>query len=112
MSIRSEKVSRADWKYYGLASPSASRSGRFLAPSPLFSRPMGSSGSKKTRKGTPRQHLAKVGTPAENRHTQHSAERDVVGNFGVHGKGWLYWGAVAVLVLIVVVSLLGWIFWF
>jgi hypothetical protein len=74
--------------------------------------PMGSSGSKKTRKGKPRQHLAKVGTPVENRHTQHAAEHDVAGNFGLSGKGWLYWGAVAVLVLIVVVSLLGWIFWF
>ncbi len=74
---------------------------------------MGSSGSKKTRKGKPRQHLAKVGTPAENSHTQHAAERDVVGNFGVHGgKGWLFWTAVVVLVAIVVISLLGWIFWF
>ena len=54
----------------------------------LVSPPMGSSGTKKTRKGKPRQHLAKVGTPAENSHTQHAAERDVVGNFGVHGKGW------------------------
>ena len=77
-----------------------------------MSPPMGSSGSKKTRKGKPRQHLAKVGTPAENSHTRHAAERDVAGNFGVRGKGWLYWAAVAVLVLIVVVSLLGWIFWF
>ena len=113
MSIRPETVLRADWRYYGLAQPAASRSGRFLGPEhPLVSPPMGSSGSKKTRKGSPRQHLAKVGTPAENRHTQHAAERDVVGNFGVQRKGWLYWGAVGVLVLIVVVSLLGWIFWF
>ncbi len=112
MSIHPEIVPRADWRYYGLGAPSASRGGGFLAESTLFSPPMGSSGSKKTRKGKPRQHLAKVGTPAENSHTQHAAERDVVGNFGVHGKGWLYWGAVAVLVLIVVVSLLGWIFWF
>ena len=59
---------------------------------------MGSSGSKKTRKGKPRQHLAKVGTPAENAHTQHAAERDVVGNFGVRGKGWMFWGAVIYLV--------------
>jgi hypothetical protein len=63
---------------------------------------MGSSGSKKTRKGTPRQHLAKVGTPAENAHTMHAAERDVVGNFGVRGKGWMFWVAVVVIALIVV----------
>ena len=66
----------------------------------LFSPLMGSSGSKKTRKGTPRQHLAKVGTPAENAHTTHAAERDVVGNFGVHGKGALFWITVVVIVLI------------
>jgi hypothetical protein len=63
---------------------------------------MGSSGSKKTRKGAPRQHLAKVGTPAENSHTMHAAERDVVGNFGVRGKGWIFWVAVVVIALIVV----------
>ena len=73
---------------------------------------MGSSGSKKTRKGKPRQHLAKVGTPAEQRHTLHAAEHDVVGNFGVQGKGWLFWGAVVVIVAIVAFSLLGWILWF
>ncbi len=102
MSIHLEKVLRADWRYYGLLSRSASRGGRFLVPWELFSPPMGSSGSKKTRKGKPRQHLAKVGTPAENSHTTHSAERDVVGNFGVRGKGWMFWGAVAVITIIVI----------
>jgi hypothetical protein len=63
---------------------------------------MGSSGSKKTRKGAPRQHLAKVGTPAENSHTMRAAERDVVGNFGVRGKGWIFWVSVVVIVLIVI----------
>jgi cytochrome b subunit of formate dehydrogenase len=63
---------------------------------------MGSSGSKKTRKGAPRQHLAKVGTPVENSHTMHAAERDVVGNFGVGGKGWVFWVAVVVIVLIAI----------
>jgi len=112
VSIRPENVLRADWRYYGLAQPAASRGGRFLGGGTLFSPPMGSSGSKKTRKGKSRQHLAKVGTPAENRHTQHAAEHDVVGNFGVRGKGWIFWGAVVVLVAIVAFSLLGWIFWF
>jgi hypothetical protein len=68
---------------------------------------MGSSGSKKTRKGAPRQHLAKVGSPAENSHTTHAAERDVVGNFGVHGKGWMFWATVAVIVLVVVGGVLS-----
>lgn len=55
---------------------------------------------KKSRKGASRQHLAKVGSPTENSHTMHSAERDVVGNFGVRGKGWVFW--IAVLVIVVV----------
>jgi hypothetical protein len=71
---------------------------------------MGSSGTKKTRKGKPRQHLAKVGTPAENAHTMHAAERDVVGNFGLHGKGPLYWMAVALIVLIVIGGVVTFIF--
>ena len=57
---------------------------------------------KKSRKGKHPQHLAKVGTPAENSHTMHAAERDVVGNFGVHGRGWLFWGAVVVIAVIVI----------
>jgi hypothetical protein len=63
---------------------------------------MGSSGMKKSRKGKSRQHLAKVGSPAENAHTMHSAERDVVGNFGVHGKGWFFWAAVVVIAVIAI----------
>jgi hypothetical protein len=73
---------------------------------------VGTSGTKKSRKGKPRQHLAKVGTPAEQRHTMHAAEHDVVGNFGVRGKGWGFWVAIVAIVAIVAVSLLGWIFWF
>jgi hypothetical protein len=72
---------------------------------------MGSSGMKKSRKGKQRQHLAKVGTPSENSHTMHAAERDVVGNFGVHGKGWLYWSAVAVIVLIMLGGVLSLALW-
>ena len=67
---------------------------------------------KKSRKGGSRQHLAKVGTPAEERHTMHAAEHDVAGNYGVQGKGWLFWTAVLVIVGIVAFSLLGWILWF
>jgi hypothetical protein len=61
---------------------------------------MGSSGTKRTRKGNARPHLAKVGTPAEEAHTLHAAERDVVGNFGVRGKGLMFWIAVAIIVVI------------
>jgi cytochrome b subunit of formate dehydrogenase len=58
---------------------------------------MGSSGTKRARNRKPRQHLAKVGTPAEDQHTLHAAERDVAGNFGIHGKGWLFWTAIVVI---------------
>jgi hypothetical protein len=77
----------------------AGGSGLFPA---VVSPPMGSSGSKKTRQGNSRQHLAKVGSPAENSHTMHASERDVVGNFGVHGKGVVFWIAVAVIVLMAI----------
>lgn len=63
---------------------------------------MGSSGSKKSRKGGNRQHLAKVGTPAENAHTMHGAERDVVGNFGIRGKGPMFWIAVVIIAVIAI----------
>jgi len=63
---------------------------------------MGSSGTKKSRKGTPRQHLAKVGTPAENAHTTHAGERDVVGNFGIHGRGVMFWVAVVIIAVIAI----------
>jgi cytochrome b subunit of formate dehydrogenase len=63
---------------------------------------MGSSGAKKSRKGNSRQHLAKVGTPAENSHTMHAAERDVVGNFGIRGKGLMFWIAVLIIAVIAI----------
>ena len=101
MSIRPEIVLRADWRYYGVPHGSATRRGDFLLPA-LVSRPMGSSGTKKNRKGKHPQHLAKVGTPAENAHTMHAAERDVVGNFGVHSKGWIFWTAVVVIAIVAI----------
>ena len=87
MSIHRKSFSGRTGDTTGCAARSASRGGEFLALAALVSPPMGSSGSKKTPEGQARQHLAKVGTPAENSHTLHAAERDVVGNFGVHGKG-------------------------
>lgn len=100
MSIHRGRVPQADWSYYGSGHRSASRGGQFLVPTALVCPPMGSSGMKKSRQGKSRQHLAKVGTPSENAHTMHAAERDVVGNFGVRGKGVLFWIAVVVIVLI------------
>jgi hypothetical protein len=63
---------------------------------------MGSSGTKKNRKGQRPQHLAKVGSPAENAHTTQAAERDVVGNFGVQSKGWVFWVAMVVIAVIAI----------
>lgn len=54
------------------------------------------------RKG--RKHLPKVGTPQERRYAQHQAERDVAGNFGLRGKGWVFWTA---LVIIFAVGIAG-----
>ena len=74
----------------------------------VFSRPMGSSGKKRKDK----RPLPKVGTPQERAYAHKRGEADVAGNFGIHGKGWMFWTAVVVLVAIVAFSLLGWIFWF
>jgi hypothetical protein len=54
---------------------------------------MGSSGMK--RKG--RQHLPKVGTPQERHYAVQHEQRDVVGNFGIRGKGWVFWAALVVI---------------
>jgi cytochrome b subunit of formate dehydrogenase len=54
------------------------------------------------RKG--RTHQPKVGTPQERRYAQRQAERDVAGNFGLSGKGWVFWTA---LVLIFALGIAG-----
>jgi hypothetical protein len=64
---------------------------------------MGSSGLK--RKG--RQHLPKVGTPAEEAYALRQAERDVVGNFGIHGRGPLLWIAAVVIAVVVIVAVIA-----
>jgi hypothetical protein len=50
---------------------------------------MGSSGMK--RKG--RQQLPKVGTPRERAYAVEHSERAVAENFGIRGKGWVFWTA-------------------
>ena len=54
---------------------------------------MGSSGMK--RKG--RKHLPKVGTPAERAYAVKAERRDVAGNFGVQGRGWVFWTALVMI---------------
>ncbi|MET0421859.1 MAG: hypothetical protein ABW073_09140 [Acidimicrobiia bacterium] len=54
---------------------------------------MGSSGKKRK----DQHHLPKVGTPQEQRYARKRAEADVAGNFGIKGKGWMFWTAVVVI---------------
>jgi hypothetical protein len=69
---------------------------------------MGSSGMK--RKG--RKHQPKVGTPRGREYALHQEQQAVVGNFGVGGRGWLFWTALIVIVAIVAFAVLGLAFWF
>jgi hypothetical protein len=69
---------------------------------------MGSSGMK--RKG--RKHQPKVGTKPEREYALHQEQRAVAANFGVQSKGWLFWTAIVVLVVLVFFALLGMAFWF
>jgi hypothetical protein len=59
----------------------------------VFSRPLGSSGKKRKDK----RPLPKVGTPQEQAYARKRAEADVAGNFGIRGKGWVFWTAVVVI---------------
>ena len=58
---------------------------------------MGSSGMK--RKG--RKHQPKVGTRPERDYALHQSEHAVMANMGVGSKGWLFWGAIAIVVMMV-----------
>lgn len=58
-----------------------------------------------------RQHQPKVGTPKQQTYARHKEQQAVVGNFGVTSKGWMFWGAIAIL-LVVAAGLLSWIFLF
>ena len=40
-----------------------------------------------------RQHLPKVGTPQERAYAVKHSERAVAENFGLRGKGWVFWTA-------------------
>jgi hypothetical protein len=58
-----------------------------------------------------RKHQPKVGTPRQQDYALHKEQQSVVGNFGVRSKGWMFWGAIAILV-VVVAGMLSWIFLF
>jgi hypothetical protein len=68
---------------------------------------MGSSGMKK--KG--RKHQPKVGSAKQQQYALRKEQQAVVGNFGVSNKGWMFWGAIVILV-VVVAGMLSWIFLF
>ena len=64
---------------------------------------MGSSGMK--RKG--RKHQPKVGTRPEREYALHQSEHAVGANMGLSGKGWLFWTAIGVVVVLVFFAVLG-----
>jgi hypothetical protein len=69
---------------------------------------MGSSGMK--RKG--RKHQPKVGTKPERDYALHAGERAVVANLGVSGRGWMFWTAIVLVVVLVFFAVFGLAFWF
>jgi hypothetical protein len=69
---------------------------------------MGSSGMK--RKG--RKHQPKVGTKPEREYALHQEQRAVAANFGAQSKGWMFWTAIVVLVVLVFFAVLGMALWF
>jgi hypothetical protein len=60
------------------------------------------------RKGR-RTHLPKVGTPAERQYALHHEQEAVAGNFGLGRRGWLFWTAIALILVLVAAALLGWV---
>jgi hypothetical protein len=62
------------------------------------------------RKG--RKHQPKVGTRPERDYALHEEQRAVAGNFGVAGKGWMFWTAIVVIVALVVAAVFSLAFWF
>jgi anti-sigma-K factor RskA len=69
----------------------------------LASHPMGSSGMK--RKG--RKHQPKVGTKQEREYALQQDQRAVAANFGISGKGAMFWIAIVVIVALVAVAVLS-----
>ena len=59
------------------------------------------------RKG--RTHLPKVGTPAERQYALRHDQEAVAANFGLSGRGWLFWTAIVMIIVLVVVGLLTWV---
>lgn len=57
-----------------------------------------------------RTHLPKVGTKPEREYALKESRRDVAGNFGVHGKGVVYWVAIVLIVVLATAGLVSLIF--
>ena len=62
------------------------------------------------RKG--RKHKPKVGTKPEQDYALHEDQRAVMANMGVAGKGWMFWGAIVIVVAMVFFAILGMALWF
>jgi hypothetical protein len=110
---------QADWQLSQNTRPDdfaefATRSRRRDFPQiPDFCRParvacVGSSGMK--RRGRRRQ--PKVGTRPEREYALHEEQRAVAAQFGLAGKGWMFWTALAVVVALVAFGVLGLAFFF
>jgi hypothetical protein len=69
---------------------------------------MGSSGMK--RKG--RKHQPKVGTKPEREYALHASEHAVAANMGIASRGWMFWTAIVVVVVLVFFAVLGMALWF
>lgn len=62
------------------------------------------------RKG--RKHQPKVGTKPERDYALHQSEHAVMANMGVSGKGWMFWTAIVVVVVLVLFAIFGMALWF
>ena len=59
-----------------------------------------------------RKHQPKVGTKPERDYALHQSEHAVMANMGVSSKGWMFWTAIVVVVVLVFFAILGMALWF
>jgi hypothetical protein len=53
-----------------------------------------------------------VGTRPEREYALHQEQRAVAANFGLEHKGWVFWTAIVVVVVLVFFAVLGLALWF